>query len=335
MKILVTGAAGFIGSQLSAQLIARDDEVIGVDNLNDYYSVDLKQARLRQFDNAPLFKFYKLDIADHAAIAELFGAHNFDVVVNLAAQAGVRHSIENPQSYISSNLVGFHNILEACRQRQIENFVFASSSSVYGANTQQPFSEADHTDHPLALYAATKKSIELIAHSYAHLFKLPCTGLRFFTVYGPWGRPDMALFKFTKNILENKPIEVYNHGQMIRDFTYVDDIITGVMRVIDNPAEPNPNWFGAQPDPGTSNAPYAIYNIGNSHPVELESYITAIETATGKKAEKIYLPMQPGDVMKTFANTDRLQEKFNYKPSMPIETGVGRFVEWYRGYYKA
>ena len=335
MKILITGAAGFIGSALTKRLLQRGDEIVGIDNLNDYYDVSLKNARLAFLTADPKFSFKKMDITDQLAMEALFQQFEFDAVVHLAAQAGVRYSLQNPHAYINSNVVGFCNILEGCRHSQIKHLVFASSSSVYGANTLQPFSEQHNVDHPVSLYAATKKSNELMAHSYAHLFQLPCTGLRFFTVYGPWGRPDMALFKFTKNILAGEPIEVYNYGKMIRDFTYVDDIIQGVMSVMDKPAQKNPNWNGDQPDPATSYAPYRIYNIGNNNPVTLEEFITAIELATGKKAIKEYLPLQAGDVPQTHADVNALMHDFNFKPNTPIQTGVDQFVKWYREYYKA
>lgn len=334
MKILVTGAAGFIGATLTAKLLQRGDEVVGVDNLNDYYDVSLKTARLAQFDKHPLFSFKKMDIADRLGMEELFKTFEFDAVVNLAAQAGVRYSIENPYAYIESNLLGFCNILEGCRHTNIKNLVFASSSSVYGANTVQPFSEHHNVDHPVALYAATKKSNELMAHSYASLYQLPCTGLRFFTVYGPFGRPDMALFKFTKAMLEDKPIDVYNHGKMIRDFTYVDDIIQGIICVIDKPASSNPSWSGDKPDPATSYAPYRIYNIGNHTPVLLEEFITAIEQALGKTAIKNYLPMQQGDVPSTYADISSFMDDFNFKPMTGIQDGINSFIKWYREYYK-
>lgn len=332
MKILVTGAAGFIGFHLSKKLLARGDEVVGLDNLNPYYDVNLKHARLKilEQDN---FSFYKIDLADRAAIEKLFTDHQFDVVVNLAAQAGVRYSIENPHTYIDSNLTGFCHILEGCRHNKVKNLVFASTSSVYGAHTKQPFSTHESTEHPIALYAATKKANELMAHSYAHLYRLPCTGLRFFTVYGPWGRPDMALFKFAKAMLEDKPIDVYNHGDMIRDFTYVDDIVEGITRVVDQPAEPNPNWDSNNPDPATSNAPYQIYNIGNNNPVKLMDFIEALEKALGKTAEKNFMPMQAGDVPSTFADVSDLENNLGFKPETSVETGVKNFVEWYLEHY--
>ncbi len=333
MNVLITGAAGFIGSALAIRLLERGDTVYGVDNLNDYYDVTLKEARLARFQGHERFTFEKLDIADRAGMERLFTENRFDAVMNLAAQAGVRYSIENPHSYIDANLVGFCNILEGCRHSKVWHLVFASSSSVYGANTKLPFSEHDNVDHPVSLYAATKKANELMAHSYAHLYGLPCTGLRFFTVYGPWGRPDMALFKFTKGILEDEPIPVFNKGQMIRDFTYVDDIVEGVVRTIDKTAEPDPQWSGDEPDCATSYAPYRIYNIGNNQPVELMRYIEVLEQCLGKKAKMDLLPMQPGDVKATMADTTALNEAVDFKPNTPVEQGVARFVDWYRSYY--
>jgi UDP-glucuronate 4-epimerase len=333
VKTLVTGAAGFIGHHLSLRLAARSDAVVGVDNLNNYYDVTLKQARLKRLEGNPNFRFVKADIADKAAMDALFAKEKFDVVVNLAAQAGVRYSLENPHAYIDANIVGFTNILEGCRHNGVKHLVFASSSSVYGANTKYPFAESDSIDHPISLYAASKKANELMAHTYAALFGLPCTGLRFFTVYGPWGRPDMALFLFTKSILADEPIQVFNHGKMVRDFTYVDDIVEGVMRVADRPAEPNPQWNSAAPDPATSFAPYRVFNIGNSSPVELMRYINAIESALGKKATMELLPMQPGDVPKSDADVTRLKDWVGFRPNTQVEDGIARFVEWYRGYY--
>lgn len=335
MKILVTGAAGFIGSTLSHKLLDRGDTVVGIDNLNNYYSVKLKEARLQRLEARDNFSFVKMDIADRLGIAEHFANNQYDVVVNLAAQAGVRYSLENPHAYIDANIVGFCNILEGCRHSGVKHLVFASSSSVYGANTLQPFSEHHTVDHPIALYAATKKANELMAHSYANLYGLPCTGLRFFTVYGPWGRPDMALFKFTKNILADLPIDVYNHGDMIRDFTYVDDIVEGVTRIIDKPAAANPNWSGDHPDTATSYAPYRIYNIGNNKPVKLIDFIRAIENAVGKKAQMNLMPMQPGDVPATFADVSNLEKDFGYKPNTSIQDGINRFVDWYKEFHKA
>jgi len=334
MKVLITGAAGFIGSFLASRLLERGDTVVGIDNLNDYYDVNLKQARLERLATREKFRFEKLDIADHGGMAALFRRERFDVVVNIAAQAGVRYSIENPDPYIQSNIVGFCNILEGCRHSKVGHLVYASSSSVYGANTKLPFSEHDNIDHPISLYAATKKANELMAHSYAHLYGLPCTGLRFFTVYGPWGRPDMALFKFTKNILEGKPIPVFNNGNMVRDFTYVDDIVEGVIRVIDRPAQPDSDWDGSAPDPARSRAPYRIYNIGNNQPVQLMRYIEVLEKCLGKKAQVEMLPMQPGDVPATMADVSALENDIGYRPRTTVEEGVPRFVEWYRSYYK-
>ncbi len=334
MKILVTGAAGFIGSALALRLLERGDTVVGIDNMNDYYDVRLKEARLQRTKDHRHFEFQKLDIIDREAMAELFQKQKFDAVMHLAAQAGVRYSITNPQAYVDSNLVGFGNILEGCRHSGIRHLVFASSSSVYGANTKLPFSEHDNVDHPVSLYAATKKANELMAHSYAHLYKLPCTGLRFFTVYGPWGRPDMALFKFTKGILEDDPIPVFNQGKMIRDFTYIDDIVEGVIRAIDHPAAPNPEWSGKAPDPATSYAPYRIYNIGNNQPVELMRYIEVLEKSLGKKAKLQMLPMQEGDVPATSANVEALEKTVGFRPRTTVEQGVSRFVEWYKSYHR-
>lgn len=333
-KILVTGAAGFIGFHLAKILLDRGDEVVGLDNLNDYYDVSLKQARLQQILNHPGFRFVKLDLADREGMAELFRQEQFDRVVNLAAQAGVRYSLKNPHAYIDSNLVGFMNILEGCRHNNVKHLVFASSSSVYGANTRMPFSVHHNVDHPVSLYAASKKANELMAHTYAHLYNLPVTGLRFFTVYGPWGRPDMALFIFSKAILEGKPIDVFNYGKMRRDFTYIDDIVEGVVRTLDNTAQPNPDWTGDAPDPCTSSAPYRLYNIGNNQPVELMYLIQTLEKALGRSAEKNLLPIQPGDVPATYADVDDLVRDVGFKPSTSIEEGVGRFVDWYRGYYQ-
>ena len=333
MRVLITGAAGFIGFGLAARLLDRGDTVYGIDNLNNYYDVNLKKARLEKLSTREKFSFEKLDIADRAGMESLFARNKFDAVMNLAAQAGVRYSIENPHVYIESNIVGFCNILEGCRHSKVGHLVFASSSSVYGANTRLPFSEHDNIDHPISLYAATKKANELMAHTYAHLYGLPTTGLRFFTVYGPWGRPDMALFKFTKNILEGKAIEVFNNGNMIRDFTYVDDIVEGVVRVMDRPAEPDPAWNSAAPDPARSRAPYRIYNIGNNKPVQLMRYIEVLERALGKKAQIEMLPMQPGDVPATTADVSALESDIGYRPKTTVEEGVPRFVEWYRRYY--
>jgi UDP-glucuronate 4-epimerase len=334
MKILVTGAAGFIGSHLSHRILDRGDEVLGIDNLNDYYDVSLKKARLARLTVKPGFRFAKIDIADRQGIANLFKTERPQRVVNLAAQAGVRYSIQNPHAYVDSNLVGFVNILEGCRHNGVEHLVYASSSSVYGANTLMPFSIHNNVDHPLSLYAASKKSNELIAHTYSHLYKLPTTGLRFFTVYGPWGRPDMALFLFTKAILEGRPIDVFNNGQMRRDFTYVDDIVEGVLRVTDQVAQPNPDWSGAKPDPGTSNAPYRIYNIGNNNPVELMHLIACLEQTIGIAAKKNFLPMQAGDVPATYADVEDLFQNFGFRPETPIETGIERFFSWYSAFNK-
>ena len=334
MHILVTGTAGFIGAALTLRLLERGDTVHGVDNLNDYYDVALKKARLERLSTREKFSFEQIDIADRAGMESLFRGRRFDAVVNLAAQAGVRYSLENPHLYIHSNIVGFCNILEGCRHSKVGHLVFASSSSVYGANTKLPFSEHDNIDHPISLYAATKKANELMAHTYAHLYGLPCTGLRFFTVYGPWGRPDMALFKFTKSILEGKPIPVFNNGNMVRDFTYVDDIVEGVVRVIDRPAQPDTAWNSAAPDPARSRAPYRIYNIGNNKPVQLMRYIEVLEKCLGKKAQLEMLPMQPGDVPATMADVSALETDIGYRPRTTVEEGVPRFVEWYRRYYK-
>ena len=333
MKILVTGTAGFIGSHLAHALLARGDEVIGIDNVNDYYDVSLKEARLARLKTNPGFTEARIALEDRDSINQIFAGHRPQRVVNLAAQAGVRYSLVNPQAYIDANLVGFCNILEACRHSKVEHLVYASSSSVYGANTSMPFSVHDNVDHPVSLYAASKKANELMAHTYSHLFGLPTTGLRFFTVYGPWGRPDMALFMFTKNILEGKPIDVFNFGQHKRDFTYIDDIVEGVIHTLDHVAEPNPDWNGDNPDSGTSKAPYRLYNIGNNQPVELMRFIEVLEKNLGKTAEKNFLPMQQGDVPATYANVDDLMRDVGYAPKTPIETGIARFVEWYKNYY--
>ena len=332
-NVLVTGAAGFIGSTLVIKLLQRGDRVHGIDNLNDYYDVSLKEARLARFKNHEGFSFEKTDVADRAAMESLFRKRRFDVVVHLAAQAGVRYSIENPNAYIDANLVGFGNILEGCRHSRVGHLVFASTSSVYGANTKLPFSEHDNVDHPVSLYAATKKANELMAHSYAHLYAMAVTGLRFFTVYGPWGRPDMALFKFTKGILEGKPIPVFNQGDMIRDFTYIDDIVEGIIRVMDKRAEPDPDWSGDNPDPATSYAPYRVYNIGNNCPEKLMRYIEVLEMVLGKKAKLDLLPMQPGDVPATMADTSELDKAVGYKPATTIDAGIRNFVQWYQEYY--
>jgi UDP-glucuronate 4-epimerase len=333
MKILVTGTAGFIGSHLAHVLLARGDEVIGIDNVNDYYDVSLKEARLSRLKAIPGFTEARVALEDRDNINKIFAEHRPRRVVNLAAQAGVRYSLVNPQAYIDANLVGFCNILEACRHNQVEHLVYASSSSVYGANTAMPFSVHDNVDHPVSLYAASKKANELMAHTYSHLFGLPTTGLRFFTVYGPWGRPDMALFLFTKSILAGQPIDVFNFGQHKRDFTYIDDIVEGVVRTLDNIARPNPGWSGDNPDSATSKAPYRLYNIGNNQPVELMRFIEVLEENLGKTAEKNFLPMQQGDVPATYADVDDLIRDVGYQPKTTIETGIARFVEWYKGYY--
>ncbi len=333
MKVLVTGAAGFIGFFVAKRLLERGDEVVGLDNLNDYYDVRLKYARLALIESDPLFKFLKMDLEDNDGIAGLFEQDGFDRVVHVAAQAGVRYSLENPRAYIDSNIVGTLNVLEGCRHHGIEHLVYASSSSVYGANTDMPFSIHQNVDHPLSLYAASKKSTELMAHTYSSLYGIPTTGLRFFTVYGPYGRPDMALFKFTKSIIEGKPIDVYNYGNHRRDFTYIDDVAEGVVRILDRVAEPDPDWDSNAPDPGTSMAPYRIYNIGNSQPVELMRYIEVLEKCLGRKAERRLLPMQPGDVPDTYADVTDLMDVIGYRPSTSVEEGVARFVEWYREFY--
>lgn len=332
-NVLVTGAAGFIGYHLAKRLLANGYRVVGLDNLNPYYDVALKAARLEELKNESNFTFFKFDLSDRKQLEDIFNGTEFDVVVNLAAQAGVRYSLENPHAYVDSNLVGFVNLLECCRHHAVPHLVFASSSSVYGANTTMPFSVHDNVDHPVSLYAATKKANELMAHTYSHLYGLPCTGLRFFTVYGPWGRPDMALFLFTQAILENKPIQVFNHGKMQRDFTYIDDIIEGVVRVMGRLPVANPNWQGDAPDPGTSYAPYKIYNIGNNQPVELLKFIEVIEAALGKKAKKQLMDLQPGDVVATYADVDDLMQDVGFKPATPIEKGVALFIEWYQRFY--
>ena len=334
MKFLVTGAAGFIGSHTAQRLLDRGDRVIGVDNLNDYYDPSLKEARLARLADRNGFTFHRLDISNRSAMSEVFASEHPDKVIHLAAQAGVRPGRATPESYVDSNLVGTHNILEGCRRESVQHVVLASSSSVYGANTAMPFSVHDNVDHPLSLYGATKKASELVAHAYAHLYGIPATCLRFFTVYGPWGRPDMALFRFTKAILADEPIQVFNHGRHARDFTYIDDIVEGVLRTADKPPEPNPNWNTDAPDPATSSAPYRVYNIGNNSPVELMDFIAAIEQATGREAKKVFLPRQPGDVPKTFANVDDIARDVGFRPSTPITEGVARFVDWYRAYYK-
>ena len=333
MKILVTGAAGFIGMHVCQLLLARGDDVIGVDNLNDYYDVALKEARLARLAPNPRFRFFRLDIADRDGIAALFAKERPQRVVNLAAQAGVRYSLQNPHAYVDSNVVGFVNILEGCRHTGVEHFVYASSSSIYGGNERMPFSEHDNVDHPVSLYAATKKANELMAHTYSHLFNLPTTGLRFFTVYGPWGRPDMALFLFTKAILEGRPIDVFNHGKMRRDFTYIDDIAEGVIRVLDRPPQANPDFDKQAPDPATSWAPYRLFNIGNHQPVELMAYIEALEQALGRTAARNFLPLQDGDVPATYADTSELSRVTGFSPATPVTEGVRRFVDWYRSYH--
>ncbi len=333
-KILVTGAAGFIGFHLCKRLIVRGDEVIGIDNINDYYDVKLKFDRLKQMECGKNFQFVKIDIADREGVARLFSERKIDIVVNLAAQTGVRYSLKNPYAYIDSNISGFLNILEGCRHTKIKHLVFASSSSVYGANTRMPYSVHHNVDHPVSLYAATKKANELMAHTYASLYHIPCTGLRFFTVYGPWGRPDMAYFLFTKSIIEGNSLDVFNYGKMKRDFTYIDDIIEGIVRVMDKIPEPNLNWSGNNPDSATSYAPYKLYNIGNNNPVELMRFIEVLEGFLGKKSKKNLLPLQPGDVPATFADVDDLIKDVGFKPSTTIEEGIGKFVAWYKDYYK-
>jgi UDP-glucuronate 4-epimerase len=337
-KVLVTGCAGFIGFHVCRRLIktaGQDDQIVGLDNLNSYYDVSLKQARLARLVDDSHFRFLKLDLADRESLRQLFQREHFEKVVNLAAQAGVRYSVTNPEAYVDSNLVGFANLLEACRHGSVKHLVFASSSSVYGSNTQMPFSVHHNVDHPLSLYAATKKANELMAHVYAHLYGLPCTGLRFFTVYGPWGRPDMALFLFTKAILEGRPIPVYNRGKMRRDFTYIDDVVEGVVRVMGRLPQPSPNWSGDRPDPGSSQAPYRIYNIGYNNPVELMTFIDVLQAKLGREAKLEFLPMQPGDVPATYADVDDLARDIGFKPQTSVEEGVSRFVDWYREYYPA
>ena len=335
MKILVTGAAGFIGMHVSQLLLARGDTVVGVDNLNDYYDPKLKHDRLARLTPDAGFRFVRLDVADRAGMERLFADQGFDRVVHLAAQAGVRYSLVNPQAYIDSNVVGFMNVLEGCRHHRVQHLAYASSSSVYGGNTQMPFSEHHNIDHPVSMYAATKKANELMAHTYSHLFGLPTTGLRFFTVYGPWGRPDMALFLFTKAILENRSIDVFNHGQMVRDFTFVDDIAEGVVRVLDRPATADPGFDSAQPDPARSNVPYRVFNIGNNNPVKLMDFIEAIEHALGRTASKNFLPLQDGDVPATYADVSELSAWTGFQPATPVRDGVARFVYWYRNYFGA
>ncbi|OPL15982.1 MAG: capsular biosynthesis protein CpsI [delta proteobacterium ML8_D] len=332
-KLLITGAAGFIGYHLSKRLLEEDRKVVGLDNMNDYYDPVLKEARLSRLTPYANFKSVRKDLSDRAAVKELFASEGFDGVINLAAQAGVRYSLINPHSYVDSNLVGFMNILEGCRHNNVRHLVFASSSSVYGANTRMPFSVHDNVDHPVSIYAATKKANELMAHTYSHLYGMRCTGLRFFTVYGPWGRPDMALFLFTKAILNDRPINVFNNGKMRRDFTYIDDIVDGVLKVLDRPPIPNPEWTGDAPDPASSYVPYKLYNIGNNQPVELLRFIEIIERCLGKKARKNLLPMQPGDVPATYANIDDIMRDVGFKPRTTLEEGVPRFIAWYRDYY--
>ncbi|HEY0156306.1 MAG TPA: NAD-dependent epimerase [Thermoanaerobaculia bacterium] len=332
--ILVTGAAGFIGYHVAERLLARGDEVVGADNLNDYYDTSLKAARLDRLRASERFRFAKVDVADREGMRALFEESKPRRVVHLAAQAGVRYSVTHPHAYTASNIEGFLNVLEGCRHNGVEHLVYASSSSVYGANERQPFSEHHNVDHPISLYAATKKANELMAHTYAHVFRVPSTGLRFFTVYGPWGRPDMALFKFTRGILAGEPIEVYNEGRMVRDFTYIDDVVEGVLRVLDRTAEPDPSWSAADPDPARSAAPYRIFNIGNNQPVQLLTYIAAIEKALGKQAEMRLLPMQPGDVPSTMADVRELEAAVDFRPRTSVEEGVARFVSWYRAFYR-
>ena len=334
MPVLVTGAAGFIGFHVAARLLARGDSVIGLDNINAYYDVRLKQARLAQLNHQARFTFHKLDLGDRAGMADLFQRHQPERVVHLAAQAGVRHSLTNPHAYVESNLVGFLNIIEGCRATQTAHLVYASSSSVYGANTTMPFSVHHNVDHPVSLYAASKKANELMAHTYSHLYGLPTTGLRFFTVYGPWGRPDMALFVFTRAILAGEPIAVFNNGRMRRDFTYIDDIVEGVVRVLDSVPQPNPEWSGQAPDPGTSSAPYRLYNIGNNQPVGLLDFITMLEECLGRTAKKNFQPLQAGDVPETYADVDDLARAVGFRPATPLREGIARFVEWYRAYYQ-
>jgi len=334
MKVLITGAAGFIGNALALRLLDRGDEVVGIDNLNDYYDPSLKEARLARTQDHPGFTDIRIDLEDRQGIADLFAQHKPDGVVNLAAQAGVRYSLENPNAYIDTNVVGFMHVLEGCRHNDVKHLVYASSSSVYGSNTRMPFSVHDNVDHPVSIYAATKKANELMAHTYSHLYRLPTTGLRFFTVYGPWGRPDMALFKFTRNILNGEPIDVFNYGKHRRDFTYIDDIVEGVIRTLDRIPQPNPDWSGDHPDSASSTAPYALYNIGNNQPVELMYYIEVLEDCLGMQAEKNLLPLQPGDVPDTYADVQDLVRDVGYKPDMSVEEGVANFVAWYRDYYQ-
>ena len=333
MKVLVTGSAGFIGSALTIRLLERGDQVIGIDNHNDYYDPALKEARLARHTNHKNYSHHRIDLANRSGMEQVFVEHKPEGVINMAAQAGVRYSIENPLAYVDSNLVGFAHVLEGCRHNKVEHLVYASSSSVYGANTTMPFSVNDNVDHPLSLYAASKKANELMAHTYSHLYNLPTTGLRFFTVYGPWGRPDMALFKFTKAILANKPIQVFNYGKHRRDFTYIDDIVEGLIRVLDRPAAPNPKWSGESPDSATSKAPWRVYNIGNNNPIDLMDYIETLENALGKTAKKEFLPLQTGDIPDTYADVKDLIDQFFYKPSTTIEDGIVKFVNWYNDYF--
>ena len=334
MKILVTGSAGFIGSMLSLKLLERGDEIVGIDNHNDYYDPKIKEERLKKLERYSNYKHFRVDLCDQKKLENIFQDYKPQKVVNLAAQAGVRYSIQNPLAYINSNILGFANILENCRHHNVKHLVYASTSSVYGSNTKMPFSENDSANHPLSVYAASKKSNELMAHTYSHLFKLPTTGLRFFTVYGPWGRPDMALFKFTKAILEGKTIDVFNYGKHTRDFTYIDDIVEGVIKILDHTATKNVDWKSDRPDPASSDAPWCIYNIGNNKPVQLMDYIGALEKYLGKKAKINFLPLQPGDVPDTFASVKNLKKKFNYKPSTSVNEGVSKFVNWYKNYYR-
>ena len=333
-NIIITGAAGFIGSSLCLRLLERGDSIIGIDNHNDYYDPKIKEARLERLKEYSNYKHYRLDLFDKESLENVFNTHKPNKVVNLAAQAGVRYSMENPLAYINSNIVGFAHVLESCRQYKVKHLVYASTSSVYGANTKVPYSENDNVNHPLSIYAATKKSNELMAHTYSHLYQLSTTGLRFFTVYGPWGRPDMALFKFTKAILEGKSIDVFNYGKHTRDFTYIDDIVDGIIKTLDNPATQNKHWNSDQPDPATSKSPWRIYNIGNNKPVKLMDYINALEEALGKKAKVNFLPLQPGDVIDTYANTDNLKEKFDYKPKTSVTDGINKFIKWYKNYHQ-
>ena len=334
MKVLITGAAGFIGNALALRLLARGDEVVGIDNLNDYYDPGLKKARLARTAAHAGFTDSRMDLEDRQGIADLFAKHKPDAAINLAAQAGVRYSLENPHAYVDTNLVGFMNVLEGCRHNEVKHLVYASSSSVYGSNTSMPFSVHDNVDHPVSIYAATKKANELMAHTYSHLYRLPTTGLRFFTVYGPWGRPDMALFLFTRKMLAGEPIDVFNYGKHRRDFTYIDDIVEGVIRTLDRVPEPNPDWSGDHPDSATSSAPYVLYNIGNNQPVELMHYIEVLEDCLGRKAEKNLLPLQPGDVPDTYADVQDLVRDVGYQPATSVEEGVANFVAWYREYYR-